>query len=224
MIKIGWLVCFMIVIMGLVLTGSRGGTLSFIFSILAYLWFIKSLKIFKMTTIMRLVVMLIIFCTVAYLFAPTQLKEVSVKRFNPKNYEDIEEFSNSRVPGLRNAIFLFLESPIWGHGHGTYMPLVKKRHLSKFNSHNEYLVYLVHYGIIGFTVFIMILTKIFKHMWYNIHATTDQRKKIYYISYLSGFLGYAFSMLFVNLISPRIIFWFYTAIIYKYSQIEMNRR
>ena len=176
-----------------------------------------------MTAIMRLVVMLIIFCTVAYLVAPAHLKELSTRRFNPKNYEDIEEFSNSRIPGLRNALLLFLESPIWGHGHGTFIPLVNKRKFEiQFNSHNEYLVYLTSYGIIGFTVFIIILTKIFMHMWYNIKTTTDQWNKVIYISYLAGFLGYAFSMLFVNVYSPRIIFWYYTAVIYKYSLIEMK--
>jgi O-antigen ligase len=223
--KIIFLISFMLVIMGLILTGSRGGTLSFIVSILAYLCYIKSLKTIKITSIMRLVVVLLIIFTLAFLVAPAHLKELSTKRFNPRNYKDIEEFSNSRIPGLRNTLVLFLESPIWGHGHNTYLSLVKKRQFEiQLASHNEYLVYLTHYGVIGLTIFILILIKIFKHMRYNVKTTPDHWKKVIYISYLAGFLGWAFNMLFGNVFSIRIIFWFYTAIIYKYSLIEMNSR
>ena len=61
-------------------------------------------------------------------------------------------------------------------------------------------------------------------MWQNIKTTKIQWNKILYVSYLAGFIGYAFAMLGVNLFGVRIIFWFYTAIIYKYSQFEMNNR
>ena len=224
-IKIFWLICLLLAILSLVLTGSRGGTIAFMFSMLAYLWFIKSFKIVKMFAIMRIAGTLVLFCVAAYLVSPTQLKELSAKRFNPQNYQNIEEFSNTRIPGLRKGFVLFLENPILGHGHGTYIPLVKKRQfINVDNSHNDYLLFLVHYGLIGLIIYIAILTKIFKQLWQAIKVTKILWNKIFYMSYLAGFLGYAISMFGVNLFHVRIIFWCYTAIIYKYSQIELNKR
>jgi O-antigen ligase len=223
--KIFWLICCLFIVIGLVLTGSRSGTISFIVSILAYLWFIKSLKTIKIIAIMRIAAMLVVFSIAAYLIAPAQLKEQTAIRFNPKNYQSVEEFSNARIPGLRNSLVLFLESPIWGHGLGSYLPLVEKRQFEvQLNSHIEYLVYLVNFGVIGLIIYIMILIKVYQHMCYHIKTTTDQWNKVHYISYLAGFLGYVIFMLFCNVFHIRILFWLYTAVIYKYSLIDMNNR
>ena len=132
----------------------------------------------------------------------------------------MDDFSNARLPILRNGFVLFLESPIWGHGHNTFTALVKKRQfLYQYNSHNVYLAHLIHYGLVGLFIYIIILSKIFQHMIYHIREDANTRNKALYASYLAGFLGYAFSMLFVNLFGLRLIFWLYTAIIYKYSRI-----
>jgi O-antigen ligase len=223
--KIFWAICCMIVIMGLVLTGSRGGILSFIISFLAYLWFIKPIKRIRMKSILGTAMLVVVLFVIAYLFAPISVRERANKRFNPKNYENIDHFSNARLPILRNGIVLFLESPIWGHGHDTFIPLVRKRGFKyQYNTHNTYLAYLIHYGLIGLFIYLAILTKIFQQMWRSIETTEDPEYKVLYASYLAGFLGYAFSMLGVNLFGVRIVFWFYTAIIYKYSQIGMDKR
>ena len=219
--RLFWLCCFFITLLSLVVTGSRGGFLSFLVSMFVYLFFIHPLIKIRLKTIIRIVVLIVAMIAIAYFIVPLKVKETALKRFNPDNYENIEEFSNSRIPNLRNGLVLFLENPFFGHGHKTFVLLVKKhRFEAQFNSHNEYLSHLIHYGIFGLTIFIMIFIKIFQHLDYTIRITRDQWKKMLFIGYLAGFVGYAFSMLFVNMMIPREIFWFYTAVIYKYSQTD----
>jgi O-antigen ligase len=93
-----------------------------------------------------------------------------------------------------------------------------------YASHNDYLQYLVHHGLIGLIVFIMIFYKVFRQVWNQLQSTKDAWKKKLYLSYLAGFFGYTFAMMGVNVITPRYIFWFYTAIIYRYCHLEINKQ
>ena len=222
--KIFWALCFFITLLSLVVTGSRGGSLSFIVSIFVYLFFIQPIIKIRLKTIIHIVGLIVVMIAISYSIVPLKVKETAFKRFNPDNYKNIEEFSNSRLPNLRNGLVLFLERPIFGHGYDTFFSLVKVHQFkAQFNSHNDYLSYLIHYGVFGLTIFIMIFIKIFQQLRYTIRVTKNEWKKMIFISYLAGFIGYAFSMLFVNLFIPRMIFWFYTAVIYKYSQIEISK-
>ena len=123
----------------------------------------------------------------------------------------------------KNAWQIFLEKPILGHGPDTFLPLNIKRFGIEAVTHNEYLNYMVSFGIVGLAIFIMILIRIFGHVWRHFKTTSDSWRKILYASYIAGLIGYSFSMLAVNLYEPRFLFWIYTATIYKYTELDTIR-
>jgi len=214
-----------ITLMGLFVTGSRGGALSFLFSIIVYLLILKREKMIKIATVISVVLTLLVVGGISYVVVPPDMKEGISTKFDPSDSDDLADYTSGRTDFVANGIKLFIESPIFGHGQQTFIPLSKLRGFPKIaNSHNDYILHAVHYGSIGLVIFLMLFTKVFQHVWHRFNITTDSWSKYLYASYLAGFLGYAFSMLSVNMFAPRYLFWMYTAIIYKYSQLEMTKR
>ena len=214
-----------ITLMGLFVTGSRGGTLSFLFSIIVYLLILKREKMIRIATIISVVLTLLVVGGISYVVVPPNVKEGISTKFDTRGSENLDDYTSGRIGLFSNGIKLFIESPIFGHGQQTYAPLSKLRGFELVgNSHNDYILYAVQYGSIGLVIFVMIFTKVFQHVWHHLNITTDSWSKYLYASYLAGFLGYAFSMLSVNMFAPRYLFWMYTATIYKYSQLEMTKK
>jgi O-antigen ligase len=158
----------------------------------------------------------------SFMLVPSDVKQIVITRFDPRESEDVYEYTRGRTLLWSNGLKMFMERPIFGHGANTFVPLMKKKFQILGNSHNDYLLHLVHYGLVGLLIFVLILVKVFQHIWYRIKTVNDLWSKRLYISYLAGFSGYAVSMLSVNVIIPRLIFWLYTGLIYKYGQLEMS--
>jgi hypothetical protein len=57
-------------------------------------------------------------------------------------------------------------------------------------------------------------------MWDYQKITPDLWEKKLFIGYIAGLLGYASSMLFVNVGNFREIFWIYTAVLLRYGQFQ----
>ena len=90
--------------------------------------------------------------------------------------------------------------------------------------HNEYLRYLAEHGLIGFIVFFLIFFKIFQNIWQSLETTTNPWGKQLYISYIAGLCGYMVGMFATNAGPSLVIFWIYTAVIYKYAQLDMDKK
>ena len=214
-----------ITLMGLFVTGSRGGTLSFLLSMIVYLFILKREKMIRITTIISMVLTLLVVGGISYVAVPSNVREGITVKFDPSGSDDLADYTSGRIDLAGNGIKLFSESPIFGHGQQAFVPLSKLRGFPKIgNSHNDYILHAVHYGIIGLIIFLVLFTKVPRHVWHHLNTTTDSWSKYLYASYLAGFLGYAFSMLSVNMFAPRYLFWMYTAIIYRYSQLETAKR
>jgi len=214
-----------ITLIGLFVTGSRGGTLSFLLSIIVYLLILKREKMIRIATVIFIVLTLLVVGGISYVVVPVIVREGVSTKFDPSDCDDLNDYTSGRIGLWHNGIKLFIESPIFGHGQQTIVPLSKLRGFpTAGNSHNDYILHAVQYGSIGLVIFLMLFTKVFQHVWHHFNITTDSWSKYLYASYLAGFLGYAFAMFSVNLFAPRYLFWMYTAIIYKYSQLEMTKR
>jgi len=212
-------------LMGLFVAGSRGGVLSFLLSMIVYLLILKREKMIRIATVISVVLTLLVVGGISFIVVPPNVREGITTKFDPSGSDDLADYTSGRLDFVANGIKLFSESPIFGHGQQTFIPLSKLRGFPKIaNSHNDYILHAVQYGSIGLVIFVMIFTKVFQHVWHHLNITTDFWSKYLYASYLAGFLGYAFSMLSVNMFAPRYLFWMYTAIIYKYSQLEMTKR
>ena len=218
------LILFIFTVLGLFATGSRGGALSFLVAMATYGILLYKEKLIKLNYIFFTCFTILMICMISYLTMPYESKQLMTKRLDPKNYENIEEFSNGRVLFWINGIKIFAERPIIGHGHGTFVSLMEKRFNLTANSHNDYLSYLVHYGIVGLLVFILLLVNVFKYAHKSYKTTSDEYSKLIYGSYIAGFFGYITSMLFVNVMSPAIIFWIYTALVFKHSKLLLRNK
>ena len=206
----------------LVTTGSRGGALSFLLSMAVYLLLMKRENILSLNSITLVFMTLTILGLSSFVFAPSSVKEEVIRRFDLTNPETMDEISGAhgRVEYWRHGWRFFMERPILGHGQNTFYLLFKKEFGVGGATHNHYLMQLVQFGIVGLGIYIMILTRIFMNVWHHFKETKDLWRRKLCISFIAGFLGYTFSMLALDISSPRYLFWIYTAIIYKYAQLE----
>jgi len=209
---------------GLIITGSRGGALSFLFSMLIYFLLLYREKIVNLRKIILLCMMLTVVSGVVLLILPSKVTDAVTARFDPAQSEDLYELTSGRTIVWSCGLRLFMESPIFGHGNGAFLPLVEKKFSIRGVAHNQYLEHLVNYGIIGLTILLMIFFILFQYVWNQIQATTDIWNKQLYISYIAGYCGYLFSLLSINMSVSKYIFWLYAAVICTYVRLEMNEK
>jgi len=213
-------VLFVMVLVDLVSTGSRGGFVSFLFSMGVFFFVLYQKKMVRFIVLKIIIASALFFGAAAFVVTQSGTQETLIDRLDMSESSDMDDYTSGRISILVNGIKLFMENPILGYGQETFGTMMEKRFGISFNSHNDYLLYLVQYGIFGFGLFILLYMKIFYHLWYNLNHTTDVRRMALYSSYLAGFVGYAVSMLSVNLFNPRILFWIYTAVVFKYIQLD----
>ncbi len=209
---------------GLIITGSRGGALSFLFSMLIYFLLLYREKIVNLRKIILLCMMLTVVSGVVFLILPSKVTDAVTARFDPAQSEDLRELTSGRTLIWSCGLRLFMESPIFGHGNGAFLPLVEKKFSIRGVAHNQYLEHLVNYGILGLTILLMIFFILFQYVWNQIQATRDIWNKQLYISYIAGFSGYIFSLLSINMSYSKFPFWIYAALICTYVRLEMNEK
>jgi O-antigen ligase len=223
--KIGCVILVFLTLVGIVNAGSRNGVVSLLFSIMVYLLILKRKKIIGLLPIICLLIVMVVVGATAFFVSPSSVKMKVGERFDPSNYEEIGKFTSGRIYLLKNGWELFVDSPLIGHGQNSFMIVSFLRgHLYYGPAHNEYLRNLVEHGLIGLIVFILIFFKIFQNIWQSLETTTNPWGKQLYISYISGFCGYMVGIFATNANPSLIIFWIYTAVIYKYAQLDMDKK
>ncbi|MGT2964387.1 O-antigen ligase family protein [Streptococcus acidominimus] len=146
-----YLLVWIMISIPIIMTGSRGAVVPIIL-VLLYKLITKKGITFKQLLIFIGILLLSLF------FIPNELRE----RFFAKSYmtdgSNIRRFSEWRL-----GFEIFLEKPILGQG--MVAPI---RLLSKFEqgmtAHNSFLVYLIHFGIVGTIAFIGQLLQIFSRL------------------------------------------------------------
>ena len=217
-------IVFLIGLSGLILTVSRGGFISFICA--GVVLFIIAYR-HRMIGVKRIIVfglLLFLVAPVSYLIVPSDVKDMVKQRvvdptdqtYNPWRTERswVHDYSSGRTSTWIRSIKIFIQKPVFGYGNDAC------KRVFDFSPHNDYLKILINHGIIGFFLFIMIYIRIFLHVSFHFKASTERLDKMFYLGYLSGLVGYMIAMFGVNLGEPRFIFWIYTAVMYKYSQLD----
>ncbi len=201
-------------------TGSRGGIFSFLAAMLFHLFILNRKNMIKLPTLIATIFIVCLVGAISIAAAPSAVKETVYDRLDPRKSESIEDYTAGRLKTLRNGIKLFVQKPIVGYGQKTFTYLMEKRFGMHIAAHNQYLNYLVQFGLIGFSLFIILYYKLFKIVWDQQKIIKDLWRQKLCIGYLAGLLGYSISMLGVNMSNPRYIFWFYAAIILRYTQLQ----
>ena len=215
----------------LALTVSKGGFISLFISLGYFFKVAFRKKLIRKRRVFLLVPFLLTLATVSYIFLPSQTKEIAAERIALQEREDLNpwerawlseqswawKFTSGRTEIWMYSIKLFIQKPIFGYGNDACSIQLG------LSPHSEPFKWLLNHGIIGFLLIAMVYIQIFRHVTYNLKTSTNPQSIILYIGYIAGFIGYVVAMFGVNLEEPRLIFWIYTAIIYKYTQLDAIR-
>lgn len=206
------LIGILILLIGTVFLSSRSNTITIllIFTFIYPFFYIKNRKYYLLLIFSVFAVVFLLFKNVDYIH----------KRFSTELIGDINLNNTSmvepRVERWKLAGELIKESPIYGHGTGDEVSLLKKKYWEKglinsyynsYNVHNQYLSILIKHGIIGLIIFgcafyyylkIAISTRNFIYIAFLLQlligfATEnilDANKGIFYFALFNTLLGY----------------------------------
>lgn len=222
--KIGCQILVFLILVGLVNAGSRNGAVSFVFSMLVYLLILKRKKKMGMLPIIFFIIAMIVTGTTAFVVSPSNVRMEVSDRFDPSNAEDLAAFTSGRTVIWKYGWKLFVDSPIFGHGRDSYLKISYLRGYIFGSPHNDYLRCLVEHGLVGLIIFFLIFFKIFQNIWQSLETTTDPWGKQLYMSYIAGLSGYMAGIFATNAGPSMFVFWIYTAVIFKYAQLDMDKK
>lgn len=194
--KLIYYLLFGIVLLTILLTGSRGALLSILISILYY--FVKNIK-FRNLIVYILLGMTIIF--IVYNLLP---ENIYFRLFESTSVDNIEQ---GRLYIWR-IIFknIIPDMPIIGFGSGMAGNTIKQYTYFKVGSHNTYFHMILEYGVLGLPVYVYFLSRIFK----KIKLEGDYAKILSFIAILivtffldSFFKKYLWNILMFSVITVK---------------------
>ena len=218
-------------LVGLGFALSRGAYLAFCLGFTCYIW--KKSKVLSVFSL----IFIILFSGTLYGYLPEKIKY----RIEMTFQDDIEEESSRpinieasayyRIPLALGGLKMFLESPIWGKGFGTFhligMDYYGNMGVPRaFVAHNMYIQILAELGIIGFIPFIIILYR-------NTNLGRYLMKEKFESPFLADLglihicinISLAVSCLFGNRLfngNLTSYYWIFSAMVYKYSILMNN--
>jgi O-antigen ligase len=136
----------------IILTGSRGGTISLLLGLLSYYYFKNTGQISRAKNIVKAIVITII---LIFIFLSNSLL---YQRF----FEEDENITDSRWLIWENVVIVAKQEPLFGVGVYRYdqeMSVIIGRSIA---AHNEFLSVLVYSGFIGLSLFLWLLYSIYK--------------------------------------------------------------
>ena len=164
-----------VMLAGLLSTLSRAAVVGLVAGSVFFAYYSKSLR-------KPLLLSLLIFLTIAFAITQGKLVELFFERFT-LIFSGLSEVSARRVTSWRDAYEIFLMSPLTGAGFGSFAKIIEEggTQLSLLRVHNVYLAVLSELGLIGFSLFLGLLTAIF----FFVKKTLALVKKDYYSYQLS---------------------------------------
>lgn len=199
-------------IYALLLTGSRGGFLSMLISMLILYGFTKKkLLNYNYGRYIALTVVVIISFIVVVKTIPELTAEGLEKNFVSR-YEssDLNDYSSGRLDLWAKGLSLFVENPFLGAEKG-FVKIIGS------NSHNTYLEILVNRGLFGFLLFLSIFFIIYKK---NIYFYKKMNMDDIYSAYIAGFFSFIISMFFLNMFSAFYFFFLYSSLVVKKGVLD----
>lgn len=164
--EIQWKKVFYIFIFGLLsmvtlLTGSRGGLLSLIVIILAYVIIMGYIK-----SPIRWVVALLIIGIVTYFVLKSLPEAIYLRLFSKESYQSAITGSGQRLAIWKHVIYDVIPSmKPWGAGSGCAFSAMEQFYGYKKGIHNTYLCMLLEYGIFGIPMFLIFLCRMLKRLY-----------------------------------------------------------
>jgi O-antigen ligase len=225
--------CFFLLlgVIGLASAISKGGFIAFFCSIGYFLSITNRESMIDVRKAFLYLFLLFTLGATSYFLLPSQSKEIAKNRVtlqqpkpsNPWHREFLrkqswaDKLTSGRTKLWRRSLEFISQRPILGYGNGAC------KNQLRLSTHSDPLKWLVNHGVIGFLLFSKVFIQVFRHVIFHFRISTNQQSRLLYLSYICGFVGYVVAMFGVNIYEPRIIFWIYTAIIYKHTQLDTVR-
>lgn len=144
-----YILCFIINLLAILLTGSRAGLFMTLAFLLLYLICFKKITLKKA---MFLIIGVMILFLGIFFIPESILSHLSEGIFFQMN--------SRRGQDWFQGLNIFLDSPIIGNGlYATRKLIIQKTGKFWLTAHNAYITYLIYYGIVGFIPIIYIITK-----------------------------------------------------------------
>lgn len=224
------LILLMIVIIGMISTQTRSLWIVTIIVLLSTLFlYMKTVGKFSFK---KLILLLLVCMLPFFLISDKDANKIADSETSNQIENRAESISDPvsdisflmRVEATYYAINKFLESPIWGKGFGDHLRLVITRN-DDFNLYyidNSWGYMLWKGGLIGITLFFLMVFYSVKYMYYVSQNTTDLKTKIIIIGLLGGFIG----MIVLGTVSPHFIKYksnVFFPLIFAYVDYEYKR-
>jgi len=167
------------VMVGTLLTFSRGGIIMWLLSFLAFI-FMRFITFTKLTTISGLIITLVSIIYVFYVLSPTAIslnKYLANDALGRINFTE-QESLKGRFDALKRGIQLIEEAPLLGHGLGA-----AKVGRTIVHPHNQYILQWVEQGLLGLLLYISLLL-------YLLFSTSNIRKIFAMVLILGSFFSH----------------------------------
>lgn len=158
------------------ISGGRTGYFTFFATLLLFAW-----QHFYWRGIVLGFLAILIFSPVVYYLSPMLQDRVHFVISDLKNHQKGNDATSLglRMVYAKSAMSLIKESPVYGHGTGSYKYLYQTQFLNKtklesFNPHNEYLHLGVQFGLLGTLTFILWLL----YSWVESYKLSDWPRKV----------------------------------------------
>lgn len=145
--NIVFMVGFIIQVIAIFLTGSRGGLVALASGLLVYI-FVKSKKKNRIFVVLTFLIGIIITYFLSMLLLPEELFN---RLFDFANYSG----GTGRIEHWIEALKQVMKRPIFGNGIVGYFSFFKSLYGGEFAMHNSFLAVLFEVGIVGFTFFMV---------------------------------------------------------------------
>ena len=193
----------LLVIVALVLTFSRGSWLSVIFTCLASVFYLRKNRLI---TVRLFPIAIALFCVFILLFSFDKVREAFHDRGTLKQIESIE--NDPRIRAYSYSVNVLLIQPVWGVGTGQYGRWAIKFGDNDNTPDNMYLRTLAEKGMLGFILFLYLITRVLTLIRSKLHRFCTKRSEVFFLG--CSIIGFCSNMITcdaLNFSVLRIMFW-----------------
>ena len=180
----------LILIIGIVLTQSRGGWLSLLVVLMLFaLIYLRRMK----SAIKPISILAVLFFIALLLLQPTGVID-KAKSIKEELFLETRSVSgNLRATVWKGAFNMISDNPVFGVGHGAFGEAFHKYQQAPWlyarNTHNHYLEYLAETGIVGFLLFILIILSAIFTVFRARNEITDEAKHPLLVGTVAALFG-----------------------------------
>jgi len=195
------------------LTGSRGGIVSLTVAVGVY-YLLSSRHVLARSVLNLIGVYMAAFVGLflVSLILPPETVAGLISRFTGEFENEVAtDYSSGRLTIWALALKQFVHYPLFGTGWRTFIPIFGA------NSHNDYILFLVTTGIVGFCLYILVYVRLLKSA-FHLRAASEKYRP-FYNAYIAGLASVLTAMMFVNIYNPSYFILLYSALMLKLGAV-----